>query len=376
MTGLYIHFPFCLRKCAYCDFHSVAGHGDWMIPYARALCAEARRVSLSLKGVVIDTVYLGGGTPTLIPAHSIGQVLDTCREVFYITPDAEISIEANPATVDAGSLAQLRAAGVNRLSIGAQSFSEELLSTLGRIHHSEDIGAVVRAAADAGFDNISIDLIYGIPGQTLDDWRDTLEKAVSLPITHISAYALKIEPGTPFYAQREAGMLTLPGEDAECDMQDMAGNILAGAGLHRYEVSNHARPGYECRHNLHYWYYDEYLALGSGACGRLGAARYTGDTDIRAYIGAAEAGLPAYSAKEMLPPETRQQEAVMMGLRLTGGIGYADFQERFGIDLRERHGEAIRRLCELGLGVSDGAGLRLTRRGMDLMNQALLLLMD
>jgi oxygen-independent coproporphyrinogen-3 oxidase len=370
--GLYIHFPFCRRKCFYCDFHSVAGRDDWMRPYIDALCAEARRASPALKNISIDTVYLGGGTPTLFPPEDIFKVLQTCHESFHIAPDAEISIEANPATVDADSLAQLRNAGINRISIGAQSFSDALLGTLGRIHQSGDIHAAVRSAAGAGFDNINIDLIYGIPGQTMDDWRDTLEKAISLPITHISAYALKIEPGTPFYARRQTGTLALPGEDAELAMQDAAIEALAAAGFDRYEISNYAKPGYACRHNLHYWRYDAYLALGSGACGRLGPVRYTGAEDITGYIGLVGAGLPAFSRREILAPDTQVREAVMMGLRLTEGISYQDFSERFGVDLRERYGDAISRLCGQGLGVSDSAGFRLTKRGMDVQNQALL----
>lgn len=347
-----------------------------MRPYIDALCAEARRASPAMQNISIDTVYLGGGTPTLFPPEAISQVLQTCRESFQIVKNAEISIEANPATVDADSLAQLSSAGINRISIGAQSFSDALLGTLGRIHRSEDIGATVLAAEGAGFDNINIDLIYGIPGQTMDDWRDTLEEAVTLSITHISAYALKIEPGTPFYARRQAGALDLPGEDAELAMQDAAIETLTAAGFDRYEVSNYARPGYVCRHNLHYWRYDAYLALGSGACGRLGPVRYTGAEDIAGYIRLAGAGLPAFSRKEILFPDTQVREALMMGLRLTEGIHFDDFRERYGINLRERYGDAISRLYGQGLGVSDGTGFRLTKRGMDVQNQALLLFMD
>lgn len=374
--GLYIHFPFCRQKCLYCDFHSAAGREDWIAPYVEALCAEARRAASALKGIVIDTVYLGGGTPTLAAPEAIGRVLDTCREVFSIAADAEISIEANPATVDTDSLKRLRDAGVNRISIGAQSFSDPLLRTLGRIHESRDIHAAVRGAADAGFTDISVDLIYGIPGQRLADWEDTLRQALSLPITHLSAYALKVEPGTPFYAKWQAGELTLPGEDAELAMQDRANEVLEAAGFVRYEVSNYARPGYRCRHNLHYWRYDEYLALGSGACGRLGPVRYTGTEDIPRYIAAAKTGLPAFFHKEILPHEKQVQEAIMMGLRLTEGIQYGDFRERYGIDLRERYRGAIESLCTSGLGVLDEAGFRLTKRGMDLMNQALLLFIN
>ena len=373
-VGLYIHFPFCRQKCQYCDFHSVAGRDNWMTSYGDALCAEARRAAPAMKGVAIDTVFMGGGTPTLFAPAAIGEVLTACREAFSITPDAEISIEANPATVDGDGLRELREAGVNRLSLGAQSFSDPLLHTLGRIHESRDIHGAVRGAADAGFQNISIDLIYGIPGQSLMDWEDTLRQAISLPLAHISAYALKIEPNTPFYAKRQA--LPLPGEEAELAMQDMAVGMLAAAGLGRYEVSNYARPGYECRHNLHYWRYDEYLGLGSGACGRLGSVRYTGMEDIPGYIDGAQAGLPAFSGKETLPPETQVREAIMMGLRLTDGIGYGNFRERYGVDLGERYAEAVRRLCETGLGISDDRGFRLSKRGMDLMNQALLLFMD
>jgi len=375
-AGLYIHFPFCRRKCLYCDFHSAAGREAWMGPYIDALCAEARRISPALKGVAIDTVYMGGGTPTLFPPEAISQVLTACRDSFCILPKAEISIEANPATVDMSSLSGLREIGVNRLSIGAQSFSDSLLETLGRVHQSKDIYNAVRGAAEAGFNNISIDLIYGIPGQTLADWEDTLRESLTLPITHISAYALKIEEGTPFYTQYQSGELTLPGDEIELAMQDAAIDRLAQAGLARYEVSNYARPGYACRHNLHYWRYDEYPALGSGACGRLGPARYTGTHDIAAYIQLSKAGLPAFSEKEVLSPEIQIREAIMMGLRLTEGIKYGDFRERFGVDLKERYEDAIRGLCDSGLGISDEGGFRLTKRGMDLMNQALILFMD
>jgi oxygen-independent coproporphyrinogen-3 oxidase len=274
--GCYIHIPFCERKCAYCDFNSHSGHSGGMFErYVDNLITEIEASEISNQPV--DSIFFGGGTPTAIPASLIARTIDAACSKFGVSSksDIEITIEANPGSSDASKFAALRAAGANRVSIGVQSFDDGLLKALGRIHTSGEALRAIQVAKDAGFENISIDLMCALPSQTMDQWRKTLDTALSLDLSHISMYSLIVEEGTPFAAKNKRGELNLPSDDEAADMFDLARSEAAQAGFLHYEISNYAKPDAQCRHNLHYWRDDCYYGFGAGAVSYQRDARET-----------------------------------------------------------------------------------------------------
>lgn len=371
--AVYVHIPYCARKCAYCDFNSYDRFGEPQVErYIRALRREmalaARRPEVT--GRPVTSVFFGGGTPTVLSGEQLAGLLTTLTSLFPLAPGAEITSEANPGTVDEAKLAAMRQAGFNRLSLGAQARQDHLLERLGRIHRAPEVEQSVRAARRSGFDNLNLDLMYGLPGQTLADWRDTLDWAVSLGPEHISAYSLIIEPGTPFGALHERGLLTLPGEDLEAAMDEMVLETLPRRGLEAYEVSNFARTGYRCRHNLVYWHNEEYLGLGPGAFGFLGGERSWNLRRPQDYEAALleQDRLPVED-QERPDPATSMGETVMLGLRLTEGLDLEWFRRRFGRGLQEVYPEPLQRLVGLGLLERGPGHVRLTRRGRQVGNR-------
>lgn len=365
-AGLYLHIPFCRRKCLYCDFCSYAGMGaDTVEAYVNRLCDELICRSATVKNHTFDTVYFGGGTPTLLSPVQFSRLLDTARSHVALTPDAEITTECNPATVDGHALASLRRAGINRLSIGMQSAADEELRALGRIHTHADTVATVRAARAAGFDNLSLDLMYGIPSQTRDSFARTLDAALSLSPEHVSAYSLILEEGTPFWDVQDT--LPLPDEDAVCDMTADALSVLRGAGYERYEISNFALPGRASRHNLHYWRMDDYLGVGIAAHSLVGGVRLQNRPDLAAYLG----GEDVSEQEEGLTPAAAMDETLMLGLRLSEGVDKSAFLSRFGMSLDERYGHKTARFVHLGLLVDTPDRLFLTDDGMAVSNTIL-----
>ena len=335
--GLYAHIPYCVKKCAYCDFVSApAGknaHAQ-MEDYAAALRAEILREAPPLRARWGDvtTVYLGGGTPTTLPAALLTQILGTIHEAAG-TP-RECTVEANPGTVDEAYLTQLRAAGANRLSLGVQSFDDRLLHAIGRIHTADEARAAVRAAQRAGFTNISLDLMYALPTQTLDDLRASVSEALALAPAHISVYGLIVEEGTPFAAAQAAGRLALPDEDAAEEMYDYLMAELPVHGYRRYEISNFAREGCESRHNVGYWRNVPYLGVGAAAHGYIDGARWGNEPDTENYIRAIRAGAPVRSAEDAeRTQENAMEEYAFLALRTAEGIDAADFYRTFGIDI-------------------------------------------
>ena len=383
-TSLYIHIPFCQHRCAYCDFNTYAGLEARIPAYVDALCREIAWMGASSgEKLPVHTVFFGGGTPTLLSPDQAERILNACREHFSLMPDAEISMEANPGTVSLESLRRLRAAGVNRLSYGMQSAHPDDLRLLERIHDTYDVIRAVTWARQAGFDNLSLDLIFGLPFQSLERWKQTLETALGLHPEHLSLYALTVEHGTPFQTWARRGLVPLPDDDLAADMYDFATDRLAQAGFRQYEISNWARERggriLTCQHNLQYWRNQPYLGLGAGAHGYLAGHRTINVAAIPAYIercrvmpvGAAFPVGPATIQAQPIDRWTEIQETMMTGLRLTTeGVPAAAFDARFGISLERVFGGDIDRLIQQGLleWASAPRALRLTQRGRLLGN--------
>ncbi|MEL7603587.1 MAG: radical SAM family heme chaperone HemW [Bacillota bacterium] len=377
MPGLYLHVPFCVLKCRYCDFPSYAGVQDRMAAYLRAMTAEMDTLANEEWGA-FDTVFLGGGTPSLLTGDELNGLMRALRQRFQIAPDAEISMECNPGTVDAHKLHEYRNGGINRLSLGLQSMDDRLLRRIGRIHTQEQFLAAYTQARKAGFENINVDVMAGLPGQTQSGYLDTLKQVVALSPEHVSAYGLILEEGTPLFDDVEFGRETVPDEDTVSDMLDAGLALLEASGYARYEISNYARPGFRCRHNLNYWRNGEYLGIGAAAhsAWRLRDSdaprwtRWSNPSDLGAYE--ASVGL-SLAVRELtrIPVAEEAFETVMLGLRTVKGVSLVAFNARFGQALDLLYPHAIQRLLIAGwMEMADGFA-RLTRRGLDMQNSAL-----
>lgn len=326
--GLYVHIPFCAKKCDYCDFYSLAGAQDRMDDYARALERQLSEFAPRADRHTVDTVYFGGGTPTLLGEKRLGRLLKTIFKKYRVADGAEITLEANPESAgDARALKALRRAGFNRISLGMQAADDETLKRIGRIHTAAQVKTAVEAARGAKFTNLSLDLIYGLPGQTMDAWRAALTAAVDLAPQHLSCYGLKVEEDTPLYLRRERE--TLPGDEAQAEMYLWTVDFLRRHGFFQYEISNFARPGFASRHNLKYWTLGEYAGFGPGAHSDVGGVRYAFARDLEGYIAGVQSGGPLLSENERIPPMDRDTEWIMLGLRTTRGLDPKAFETRF-----------------------------------------------
>ena len=336
--GLYLHIPFCVQKCRYCDFHSAKADKGARTAYVRALCRHLEASAPTVQDMTVDTVYFGGGTPTLLDAADLGAILDTVRGHFALEAHAEITAECNPVTNADGLMEGLRAAGVNRISIGLQSASDGELSLLGRPHGFAEFLTTYEAARRGEFDNISVDLMFGIPNQTVESFGKTLDTVIDLSPEHISAYTLRIEEGTPFYGMRNE--LRLPDEDSESAMAELAAARLREAGYEHYEISNYARAGKRSRHNMRYWRGEDYLGFGPAAHSYLRGVRFETSPDTAAYIEAVERGDFEKLQKNAVRIEGKEQmdEYVMLRMRLFDGIELADFERRFGTSFEAQYG--------------------------------------
>jgi oxygen-independent coproporphyrinogen III oxidase len=357
--ALYIHVPFCRRKCRYCSFVSYEGRASDIPAYVTALKAEMEKCS---SGESVGSIYLGGGTPSLLASEQVGEILATARSCFAVSPATEISIEANPGTVDEAFLIGLRKLGVNRLSLGFQSLNDAELKLLGRIHSAEQAEEAFSLARQAGFDNVNLDLIYGLPGQSLKKWRDTLEKALALAPEHLSLYALSLEPNAPLWQDIEAKRVPAIDSDLAADQYELAEDMLAAGGYRHYEISNWARPGFECRHNLVYWHNRPYLGVGVAAHSSRDGHRCANTSNLDDYLAAFSRGvLPEKSLDEAINPVLRRAETVILGLRLDSGVAAAD--------IGYRHRQIVLEMTDLGLMEYSDGNVRLTRRGRLLSNE-------
>lgn len=374
--SVYIHIPLCVRKCAYCDFVSYPGRAGRAGEYVEAVCREARAQAAFFGRRRVETVYIGGGTPSLLNGAQARALLDALRDAFDVSPEAEITMEANPGTLTRAKLDAYREAGVNRLSLGVQSFDGALLRAIGRIHTAAQAEEAVRLARGAGFGNVNLDLMCGLPGQTPTQWEETLARALSLSPEHLSCYALILEEGTPLYEEARAGRCApLPDEDALLRMDEATDRLTRGAGLSRYEVSNWARPGRECRHNLVYWECLPYLGLGCAAHSDMDGRRFYNPSGFEEYLSLAASGA-SRPAEGRGDARERRFERMMMGLRMTRGVDAPRFERDFGLPPEAVWPRAIARMTAGGLMRRDADRLALTPRGMDVMNALLVELME
>jgi putative oxygen-independent coproporphyrinogen III oxidase len=373
-TSLYIHFPFCVRKCLYCDFNSVAGSAVTPAEYAAAVVTEMERRAATLPGpATAPTLYFGGGTPSLMAPGDVGGVIDAAARLYGLTADAEITLEANPGTVTPETLAGHRAAGVNRLSLGVQSFDDALLVRLGRVHTAAQAKEAFAAARRAGFANIGIDLIHSLPGEELPLWRRDLETLAALGPEHVSAYPLAVEEGTPFARMEEGGELPLPAEEEAAAMFALTGEFLAGHGFEQYEIANYARPGRRSGHNRVYWRRGNYLGFGAGAhsflrapgCGR----RWHAPAGVGEWLAAVRGNdLPEEEVHELSRQEA-MGEFLFLGLRLLEGVDGDRFRQEFGVAIEAAFPEETADLLAAGLLERDGERLRLAPHAIPLANR-------
>ncbi len=366
--ALYLHIPYCKKKCPYCDFNSYDNGIDK--DFVTALKEEIGIKSKNIDLYQIGSVFFGGGTPTTLSSAQIADILNFCFKNFSIESDCEVSIEANPGTIDYQYLKILRENGFNRLSLGCQSFNNDLLKKIGRIHNYNEIYQSVSAARGAGFKNISLDLMFGLPGQSLEIWEETLQNATQLKPTHLSVYNLTIEKETPFYDRLRKGELILPSEELQSTMYERAVEYLLQTGYIHYEISNFALKGYECRHNKNYWENNEYVGFGPGAASYLNGTRSKNILSPEKYIEALleKKEIPLFE-KETLDQKKSMGETLMLGLRMVNGINLSDFEKRFGKKLDSEFDEKIEKLkSEQFLEYSDEK-LKLTRKGILFSNE-------
>ncbi|MBU4153245.1 MAG: radical SAM family heme chaperone HemW [Proteobacteria bacterium] len=372
-AGLYIHIPFCRTKCGYCAFNSSAWSGaEGPLGYLDAVVVELERVVDSWGGdVEFATLFIGGGTPTIYGGDSLAAVIGQALRRLHWCDDPEITVETNPNTVTRSNLTALRGAGVNRLSIGVQSFVDHELASIGRSHSSAGAVAALTLAREVGFSNLNLDLIYGLPGQDQAVWRDSLITALDLEPEHLALYELSVEPGTPFAERAARGELLLPEDDTLADMEALAQEELEGHGYQRYEISNFARPGLTCRHNLNYWHNGSYLGLGAGAVSCLDGLRLKNVDDPDGYQARIAAGLPAFHEGEALSCEASFRESVIMGLRLLEGVSLASLWARYGLTPLAYYGATLERLLERGLVEIVNGQMRLTKKALPVAHQVL-----
>lgn len=347
--SIYIHIPFCVRKCLYCDFLSAPAGEQEQEQYLRALLEEIGREAAAYEQYEVQTVFIGGGTPSLFSENWIEQILKTVYDCFHIAKEPEITMEVNPGTVTRVKLEGYKKAGVNRLSIGLQSAQEEELKLLGRVHTAKDFLVTYDNAIKSGFNNINIDLMSAIPGQSLESYQDTLNQVLSLKPapTHISAYSLIIEEGTPFYEQK--AQLQLPDEETDRILYKITNDILKRNGYHRYEISNYAKEGYECRHNKVYWLRGDYIGFGIGAASLVQNVRWSNIGDVEAYSKRQNESLNIKEQVDTLSLEEQMEEYMFLGLRLIEGISEENFYQTFGRKLREVYPGIVERLEKQGL---------------------------
>lgn len=363
---LYIHIPFCVRKCAYCDFLSGPADYEAQRSYKEALIREIENVE-SFVDSEVSSIFIGGGTPSVFSEQWMAEVLEKVYTHFTVRQDAEISIEANPGTVNLKKLAVYRQAGINRISFGCQSADNRELKMLGRIHTWEEFLESFSMAREAGFSNINVDLMSGLPGQSLQSWEESLHKTAQLKPEHISAYSLIVEEGTPFASQK----LELPDEEEERKMYERTREILEDWGYHQYEISNYARPGRECRHNLGYWQRKEYLGLGLGSASLVGETRFSNTRNMENYLNNSDSAAKIREEREILTVQEQMEEFMFLGLRMTEGISVTEFREVFGVSLEQIYGKVLEKYKKLELLEERGGRLRLTRKGISVSNPVL-----
>ena len=372
---LYVHIPFCEEKCRYCDFLSFRADEGEKKAYVNQLIEEIKAQGQNYSEYLVSSIFIGGGTPTTLSGIWILDIMNAIRENFIVETDAEVSIECNPGTLSKSKIIHIKKAGINRISFGLQSSIEEELKELGRIHTYKDFLQSYQLAREYGFTNINVDLMSGLPNQTIDSYKTTLKRVCALKPEHISAYSLIIEPDTPFFDKygSEEGSMLLPDENIDREMYALTKNILREHGYERYEISNYAKPGRECRHNIGYWTGVSYLGLGVGASVYVMNRRFHVESDYRKYMSVKmqQDITPLYCDLEELDIKANMEEFMFLGLRLTRGVSRHEFNERFGVDMFEVFDRQIKRNMMLKLMEYNSPYLRLTEKGLDLSNMVM-----
>ena len=358
-SSAYVHIPFCTQICYYCDFSKVFIKNQPVDAYLEHLIQETRSYEIGK----LRTLYIGGGTPTALSAQQLAYLLTELPKIMDLSEVEEFTIEANPGDLDPDKIVVLKDSQVNRVSLGVQTFDNKMLKKIGRSHQEQDIYDNIRHLKQAGFDNISIDLIYALPGQTMDQVKENVAKAIDLDIPHMSLYSLILENHTVFMNRMRRGKLPLPKEELEAEMFEYIIEELEKAGFEHYEISNFSKPGFESRHNLVYWDNAEYYGLGAGASGYVDGIRYKNHGPIRHYLEAVEAG-KARITEEHLTLEEKMEEELFLGLRKKTGVSKARFEEKFGVSFDQRYGQVVASLTEQGLLVPDDKQVRMTKRGL------------
>jgi oxygen-independent coproporphyrinogen-3 oxidase len=364
--GIYVHIPFCARKCNYCDFYSVGWKEDIENKYIDSVINEIKGYDDLNYGA--DTIYFGGGTPTIIQTRNLERIMDQLKETFSVCEDSEISMEANPNTLTVEKLKKYRDMGINRLSIGVQSLNDGILKEIGRIHNSSEAIQAIDNAMVAGFTNINADVMFNIPGQSVEDIEDTLNRIISKKVTHISFYSLKLEKGTKMYAYEKNGTVVMPDEDLEREMYYAGRRVMKESALMQYEISNFSLKGLECKHNLKYWNQNEYIGFGPSAHSFLGRKRFSNPPDLKNYCSSLKNGTIDRCVQEVLNDDSFIFEYIMLKLRLTEGLNFKEFYEKFLVDFRVRYKSQIDFLKKNSLVEIGDECVFLTERGMDISN--------
>lgn len=361
MAGIYLHIPFCDTKCIYCDFYSITNHSK-KAEFLTAIKKEIQNYSKQLDDRNFDSIFFGGGTPSLLSYDEFSEIFEVLYANYDIQSNTEITIESNPGTLDIIKLQEFKKLPINRISFGVQSFIDKELEFLTRIHSAEQARNSILAAMEAGFDNINLDMIFALPAQTMDNWKYNLDEVIKLDTKHISAYSLIFEKGTILYSMRDKGQVTSADIELEQQMYEYTMQSLTDAGYKQYEISNYAKPGYECRHNLKYWTLEEYISFGPSASSYIGDKRWTNVKNIGKYIELVESGNEAYDFIETIDKDTSITEHIMLGLRSVG-IDFADFRNKHDIDFEKTYSSPIDNLITNGYAVKNDKSLSLTRKG-------------
>ncbi|NLJ99740.1 MAG: radical SAM family heme chaperone HemW [Clostridia bacterium] len=371
--GIYVHIPFCIKKCNYCDYVSFPLPNDKRVAeYIMALKKEIRLWAKAAHGDLVETIYIGGGTPSLLSPRYIQSILRAIKRNFNLVRDTEITIEANPCTISGPDVKQLAELGINRVSLGVQAMDNKLLREMGRMHDADHVNNAVSVVKKAGIKNINTDLIYGLPGQTLDQWGETLENIILLGVKHVSAYGLTLEDDTPWGRKMSQGHLLLPGQDLCGEMYDSIDRALTPYGFEQYEISSFSKPGFQCKHNLRYWLRKPYIGIGLGAASLYGSCRYVNHWEMYAYLRALNEDRLPSAEKEELSLEQEMAEFMFLGLRTSKGVNAADFEKNFGKELGIIYGREINHFKELGFLVENNENIRLSHRAFAVANEIFL----
>ncbi len=369
-ASIYVHVPFCKSKCAYCDFESYAGRLDRADEYISRVLSEAKRAQAEYGAFGVPSVFIGGGTPSLLSKEQIGRILSGLSDLFVFDENIEITMEANPGTVDKEKLSFIKKAGVKRISFGAQAAQGHILRTLGRIHAWADVESAVKTAQDTGIDNINVDLMYALPGQTTEDFLESVQKATDLGVRHLSLYSLILEEGTRLFESAERGEVLIPGDEESVTMQEKAIHLLDEIGMKRYEISNYAYPGYECRHNIVYWTRGNYLGLGCAAHSMMNNVRFSNPV-FSSYMNGEE-----HTEKEEIDEAGRIEETIMLETRMTRGLDTEAFSKSFGEETTAKILKEADRLISAGYAERNGKYLSFTREGMNIQNALIVKLIE